>query len=171
MTVSAYIIRTDEAEPKLLVHMHKKVGKLMQIGGHIELDETPWQALSHELLEESGYTLDELKVLQPQAEPLAVDNAVVHPVPLLVNTHKVSDTHYHSDLVYGFVAAHKPNSLPADGESADLRWLTVSEYKQEVEQGAALKDVLDIFLAIINNYLASYHQVATNRFSIEKPRH
>ncbi len=32
----------------------------MQVGGHIELDETPWQAVEHELREESGYTLAEL---------------------------------------------------------------------------------------------------------------
>ena len=55
MTVSAYIILRDGEDLKCLVHLHKKVGKLMQIGGHIELDETPWQSVVHELFEESGY--------------------------------------------------------------------------------------------------------------------
>jgi len=40
-TVSAFIIRTDTAEPELLLHVHKKLGVLLQPGGHIELNETP----------------------------------------------------------------------------------------------------------------------------------
>lgn len=169
ITVSAYIIRTDDDKPQLLVHMHKKVGKLMQIGGHVELDETPWQALSHEILEESGYDLQELKVLQPQPKPFAVDNATVHPVPLLFNTHVVSDTHYHTDLVYAFVTDHMPTIAPAEGESADLRWLTVSQLEDAAEEGTALSDVSTIFTTITTSFLNSYFQVDTGDFSIEKP--
>jgi 8-oxo-dGTP diphosphatase len=169
MTVSAYVIRTDDDKPKLLVHMHKKIGKLMQIGGHIELDETPWQALSHELLEEGGYNLSELKVLQPQQEPFVINDAIVHPVPLLVNTHKVSDTHYHSDLVYGLITDHLPLLPPQQDESNDLRWLTVGELEQAADQGIALKDVSDIFTAIARTYLGTYYAVETSLFSVEKP--
>ena len=32
-TASAFIIRTDTPEPKLLLHRHKLVGKYLQIGG------------------------------------------------------------------------------------------------------------------------------------------
>lgn len=149
--------------------MHKKVGKLMQIGGHIELDETPWQSLAHELLEESGYNLGEVQVLQPHQVPFAVDQAVVHPVPLLFNTHKVSDTHYHSDLVYGLVVDHLPRSLPSENESSDLRWLTVHELKTAAAQGIALKDVAEIYETIANTYLDTYYRVDTTLFSLDKP--
>lgn len=63
MTVSAYIVRKENDEWKYLVHFHKKIEVLMQIGGHIELDETPWQTVAHELEEESGYTPYELTVV------------------------------------------------------------------------------------------------------------
>lgn len=64
-TASGFIVRTDTPEPTLILHRHKKTGKYMQFGGHIELDETPWQAVRHELMEESGYDLSDLQILQP----------------------------------------------------------------------------------------------------------
>jgi len=51
-TVTAYIIRIDKDEPRALLHMHKKLNVLLPVGGHIELDETPWAAMAHELEEE-----------------------------------------------------------------------------------------------------------------------
>ena len=74
MTVSAYIVRTDSAEPLCLVHMHRKIGKLAQIGGHIELNETPWQSIAHELEEESGYTLENATLeMLGTAEKVTID--------------------------------------------------------------------------------------------------
>ena len=102
ITVSAYIVRMQDDEPLVLVHMHRKLGKLMQAGGHIELAETPWAALAHELAEETGYQLNELSVLQPTKQLPTLEHAVIHPVPLLVNTHRVNAEHYHSDLCGGY---------------------------------------------------------------------
>lgn len=171
MTVSAYIIRIDQPELTVLVHMHKKIGKLMQIGGHIELDETPWQSLAHELVEESGYEITELKVLQFRKKPLSVTGAIIHPAPLLVNTHNAGPGHFHSDLVYGFVSDHAPTSLPKDNESTDLRWLTLDELRQEAKYGVALADIYDVYDAIIETYLPVYFQVDARVFSLAKPTH
>jgi 8-oxo-dGTP diphosphatase len=55
-TASAFIIRIDTPKPKVLLHMHKKLGVLLQPGGHIELNENPWQAVHHEIEEETGTT-------------------------------------------------------------------------------------------------------------------
>lgn len=106
MTVSAYIIRRENNQWKCLVHFHKKMQKLLQIGGHIELNETPWQAISHELAEESGYTLDDVQVLQYTGAQVEGGSNVVHPVPFAMNTHNVGNEHYHSDLCYGFWQIH-----------------------------------------------------------------
>ena len=51
LTACAFIIRQVDGEWRCLVHMHKKLGKLLQIGGHVELHETPWQSVAHELRE------------------------------------------------------------------------------------------------------------------------
>ena len=63
----------------------------MQIGGHIELDETPWQSMAHELGDETGYQLPELTLLQPFDTVPSIGDAIVHPVPFLVNTHNVGN--------------------------------------------------------------------------------
>src|SRR3954465_16018556 len=81
-TVSAYIFRTDFSEPKVMLHLHKKHGTYMQFGGHIELNENPWQAITHELREEAGYELDELFILQPHQRLMHLSRgAIAHLQP------------------------------------------------------------------------------------------
>ena len=45
-TVSAFIFRKVDGEYKAFLHMHRTLGTLMQVGGHVELDETPWGAIA-----------------------------------------------------------------------------------------------------------------------------
>lgn len=169
MTVSAYIIRREAGGWKCLVHMHRKIDMLMQIGGHMELDQTPWQALADELRNEAGYILSELKVLQYYGEVPSVGGAIVHPVPVLVNTHSVGNEHYHSDLCYAFVAAALPVHQHAEGESNDLRWLTPTELQEEVAHGVALGDVADIYSFILQQ-VDTLHAVPADSYSLEKPQ-
>lgn len=168
MTVSAYIVRLDGPEPRCLVHMHRKIDRLMQVGGHIELTQTPWQAMVAELREESGYELYELELLQPVAVPPQVSDGVVHPVPFLVNTHAVGNEHYHSDLCYGFIAAAAPGTEPEAGESADMRWLTLSELRQLASNGVALQDVADIYAFLLDKRTAHY-PVDPSLYPLDKP--
>lgn len=168
MTVSAYVIRRQDNEWRCLVHWHKKMGLLAQVGGHIELDQTPWQALAAELSEESGYQLYEVQILQPPgARTVAVDN-VAHPVPFVMNTHYVGDEHYHSDLCYGLVAADPPKAAPADNESDDLRWYSLSEIEALSERGEAISDMVEMYRLLIE-YAKSYDKVDASSFSIAKP--
>jgi 8-oxo-dGTP diphosphatase len=129
LTTSAYIVRTDFPEPMLLVHMHKKVGKLLQPGGHVELSENPWQAIAHELVEETGYEFSQLKVLQPKDRIKSLSTAALHPIPVCVNTHEYMKgaKHFHTDINYAFVASANPAGMPVEGESHDLRWVTLEE--------------------------------------------
>lgn len=131
-TASAFIIRADTPEPTVLFHMHKKVHKLLQPGGHVELHETPWQAVLHEIREETGYELSQLKVLQPSQRMKSLSGAVNHPVPLNQNTHlfKQGMEHYHTDTAYAFVADGEPAGSPDDLESNDLRWLTIEQLRK-----------------------------------------
>lgn len=169
LTVSGYIVRTDGDNIFCLVHMHKKIKKLMQMGGHVELDETPWAAIAHELSEETGYDINQLGLLQPTISAVDITNAVIHPVPVLFNTHIVAKIHYHTDLCYVFVANRLPNKPPVEGESSDLRWYTIDDLESLAKKGAALIDTAQIYRAIIDTYLPRYHIVSTDSFSFVEP--
>ena len=123
LTVSAFIVRTDFDEPKIMLHMHKKLGKWLQFGGHVELNENPWQALTHELMEESGYQIDRLKLIEIAESP-NLDSSTEHPIPFSVNTHAFSETHNHTDLAYAFTADEAPSSKPLENESTNIRLFT-----------------------------------------------
>jgi len=131
-TASAFIVHIGDRESKLFLHMHKKFHKLLQPGGHIELNETPWEAITHELLEETGYEIGQLEVLQPFNRIKSLPNVTVHPVPILHNTHHVDKggKHMHTDVGYGFITRELPQGLPAEGESTDIRWVTLSEIRE-----------------------------------------
>lgn len=131
-TASAYIIRTDFDEPKLMLHLHRKINKYLQFGGHIELDETPWHAIAHELEEESGYSLDDLQLLQPSRRITSLGDAVVHPVPVSHSTHPFGNgiDHYHTDLAYAFIADRAPAIQPKEGESKIIKLVTRQELQQ-----------------------------------------
>lgn len=168
ITVSAYIVRHEHGEWKCLVHFHQKFQSLMQIGGHLELNETPWQAMVHELIEESGYQVGDVQVVQPRDDRMAETAAVIHPVPFAMNTHNVGNMHFHSDLCYGFVAKNLPSVSPSEGESDDLRWLTLSELEGCASRGEAPSDAVSIYHYLVDG-LDSYHFVDADTFSLEKP--
>ena len=168
MTVSAWIIRKVKDDWQCLVHFHKKIEKFMQIGGHIELNETPWQSLVHEIEEESGYKLNQLKILQHSSDQLNTSLYVVHPEPFSLNTHNVNNQHYHSDLCYGFLVDDLPSASPAKGESTNLKWMNLKQLKQSSNSGDTLKDVYPIYKFLIDHF-DSYALINADSYSLEKP--
>lgn len=170
ITVSAWIIRKDGGEGwRCLVHYHKKMDVLMQVGGHIELNETPWQAVAHELLEESGYELSDLSVLQLTNERIEKTSNVVHPVPFAANTYLVGNEHFHSDFSYGFIAKDVPHVAVQGNESSDLRWLTLAELKEGVASGEVLSDVAPIYEYLLK-HVGVLVELPADSFSIRKPQ-
>lgn len=168
ITVSAWIVLRENEEWKCLVHYHKKMDVLMQVGGHLELTETPWQAMTHELMEESGYDLSELAVLQFTKDHITGTDNIPHPTPFAMNTHLVGDEHFHSDISYGFVATDKPSSNTADGESDDIRWMTQAELDDGVANGTVLQDVAETYRFLLAHF-DKYQQVPADTYPLEKP--
>ena len=66
------------------------------------------------------------------------------PVPFIVNTFKVNDIHYHDDLGFVFVATRQTNVPSTDGESKDLRWLTIADMKTMHAEGTIPQNVIDL---------------------------
>ena len=168
-TVTAYIIRRDTDQPRLLMHMHKKLGKLMPVGGHIELNETPWAAMMHEVQEEAGYDADQLSVLQPvpRIMPADVPDAALHPQPLLMNTHAITPEHFHSDTGYLLEAHGEPHHELADNESSDVRWLTRDEVAA-IGKDETWPNVRVVSLAIFDQFMDDWQPVAATEFTTTK---
>ncbi len=163
-TASAFIVRPDFDEPKVMIHMHKKLGMLIQFGGHVELHETPWQAVTHELREESGYEMRQLKLLQPKDRIKTSSSVVFHPYPLSHQTHKFGDLdHYHTDICYGFVASEPPHNPPADGESNDIRLLTRKELLG-LTADQIPENVKANFLFVLDHCLHNWERVPAQQF-------
>ena len=161
-TISAFIARRFTDEWKVLLHMHRKLGKLLPVGGHIELNETPWEGLRHELKEESGYSREELKVLQPRERivPTEYRRVVVQPIPIHINSHEIDSATHHSHVDYGYVlvATEDPSGTPDDGESLDLRWLTREEI-QELSEDSIWSNTRINALSVFDMFLGTWEEV------------
>lgn len=170
VTVSAWLFRGKEQE-EVFLHMHRKMRKYTEIGGHMELDETPWQTIAHELEEESGYSLSNLELYQPSyIQPVLSDAVTVHPVPTYVVTYQPVQGHYHTDLIYVFHEISGPSGEPGEGESKDLRWMSFEELEKGAKSGMVLADVAEIYPALRDAIRSpGYKRVSTDIFSHGKP--
>jgi 8-oxo-dGTP pyrophosphatase MutT (NUDIX family) len=159
-TASAFVLRTDGPQPKLLLHMHKKLGVLLQPGGHVELHENQWQAICHEIEEETGYALSQLELLQPRDRMHVLTNARLQPVAVCQNTHDFGGdkSHRHTDTAYAFVTTQNPANPPAEGESTDLRWLTLEELDGLTET-EIFENVREIGRFVLTTCVQNWEQV------------
>lgn len=169
LTVTAFIVRADLEEPKVLLHMHRKLHTLLPVGGHVELSETPWGAMAHELIEESGYLLSQLQLLQPRSRIKHLTKVVQHPYPLSINTHDVSADHFHTDLQYGFVANGEPLERIEDGESTDLQWLTRHEL-DALPATEIFANVREVYRFLLDEALGNWDRVNASEFLVDFPQ-
>jgi 8-oxo-dGTP pyrophosphatase MutT (NUDIX family) len=164
-TASGIIIRMDFTEPKLLLHRHRLLGKYLQFGGHVELDETPWQTVIRELREESGYEIAQLKILQPKVRIKKLSGSKMHPVTVSVDTHNFSPDHFHTDMKYVFVTFEEPKHKIKAEESADFRLLSRVEL-DELNDQETFNDIKEIGDFIFDHVLSSWQAVDPALFVI-----
>lgn len=111
LTASALVV--DESRRRVLLTLHPKVGRWLQLGGHCERDDVALlEAVRREVREESG--IDEVRL---SAAPMRLDR---HPVPCGARPSE------HLDLQYLAVVADDAEIIISD-ESDDLRWFAVEE--------------------------------------------
>jgi 8-oxo-dGTP pyrophosphatase MutT (NUDIX family) len=117
VTASALVVSNDG--DRVLLHLHGKVGRWLQFGGHCEQEDGTLAAAAHrEVLEESGLAAD------------------LDDVPVQLSRHQVrcgGTTAYHLDVQYVAVA-------PVDGvavrssESHDLRWYAADALPDDADE-------------------------------------
>jgi ADP-ribose pyrophosphatase YjhB (NUDIX family) len=109
---------------------HLLSGKWTQPGGHVELNESPWTAVQHEITEESGYTMPQLAVLQPKIRVTNLGkDATLQPVPVCLMTYELGTHpgHFHTDIIFAFTAQEQPAGKILEDESAEVAYFSRAE--------------------------------------------
>jgi 8-oxo-dGTP pyrophosphatase MutT (NUDIX family) len=94
-----------------LLHLHRRLGRWLQPGGHIDKGETPWDAARRETLEETG---------------LSAGHPPDGPYLLQLDVHEAALGHTHLDLRY-LLLGPDADPEPPPGESQDVRWCSWEE--------------------------------------------
>ena len=127
-TATAYIAAKFNLEYKVLLHKHKKHGIWIGIGGHIEENEGPIEALIREVKEETNldikiinsHKLLKLKGVRQIPEPVAVLEETI------VN-HSSKPSHIHIDFIY-FAKCNNPKRIKMNEEFA---WFSKADLKNK----------------------------------------
>lgn len=120
-TVAAFIVNRG----RVLLVNHKKLHKWLPVGGHIELDEDPNQALFREILEESGIPAGRL-TLMTAAPDIESEGTTFLPTPSFLDIHEISDGHRHVGMIY-FLRSSTADVALAEREHDGIRWFTLED--------------------------------------------
>ncbi len=117
-TATTYIVFND----KVLLHLHKKLGCLLPVGGHIDRDELPEQAAIREVKEECG--LDVLLHRTKISDSIEGVEQLHMPMHLLLED--INPHHQHIDFIY-YAKTETDKLIPEHGEMERFMWLTQEE--------------------------------------------
>ncbi len=109
VTGSAIVL---DAGGRVLLHRHKRLGRWLQPGGHLDPGEHPAEAARRETAEETG---------------LAAGHPTDGPRLLHVDVHEGPRGHLHLDLRYLLTADGNAPLAPAAGESPVVAWFERDE--------------------------------------------
>lgn len=109
-----------------VLHLHRRLRRWLQPGGHVEPGEGPAEAALRESVEETGLDLD-----HPPGGP-----SLVH-----LDVHPAAEDHTHLDLRYVLLAGTDEDPHPQLGESQQARWYGWAEAERVADPalGAGLR--------------------------------
>lgn len=145
VTGSVFIL--DPAMERVVLTLHGKLGKWLQLGGHCDGDPLVHQTAKREGREESGLT--QLSFL-PYEEMIPGDKQHRHPLPFDIDIHfiparKSDPEHWHFDVRYLMIAdADEPLLISA--ESKDLRWMPFDQAARLTQERSLLRPFAKIQL-------------------------
>jgi len=113
-TVAIFVVH----ERKILLIHHRKLGKWLPLGGHIELDEDPEIAALREAKEESGLEVELLGERPPTTE--TGTRALI--APRFLDIHRINETHEHIGMIYWARPKKSAQAQCAIEEHHAIRW-------------------------------------------------
>ncbi len=129
ITAGCFIVDGD----RLLLHQHKRLDRWLQMGGHVEGNETPAEAALREGAEESG--LPDLELLLD-----GIFDLDVHAIP----AGKGEPDHRHFDVRY-LARTAVPDAISIDrSESNDLAWVPLDRAAALMNEEASTRVIRKI---------------------------
>lgn len=109
---TAYIVSKIDGQFKVLLHKHKKLNIWIGVGGHIEKDENPEQAVIREVKEETAL---EIILVNQKKKLFKTKNASELILPFCIQEEKIPKygkeaAHRHIDFIY-FAFAKNPENI------------------------------------------------------------
>lgn len=127
--VSGFVL--NEAQDKVLMVYHKKLGVWVIPGGHLEPNEYPHEGAKREVLEETGV---EVKIVSLTSDNIRVNSEkeFVIPTPMLCLSETIpakgdKPEHIHLDLIYLAIADENQTLKKQETEVNDVKWMTFDE--------------------------------------------
>ncbi|MEO6595685.1 MAG: NUDIX hydrolase [Planctomycetota bacterium] len=130
ITASAWILSPD-GNSALLTH-HKKLGRWLQLGGHVDGEVLVEQAALREAIEESGMT--EFEFVRWGRGPLVPLDLDVHAIPARGR----EPLHEHWDVRF-LLRAGPGQQIVRSDESNELRWVAAGELTQLTQEESVLR--------------------------------
>ena len=115
--VSIYIVHNSKV---LLVH-HPRYAMWLPVGGHIELDEDPEQAIHREVQEETGLAI---RLLSDRPNIVSKGTKFLS-TPNYLDVHEANLPHRHIGLTYFAVTDSDQHQLSA--EHSEINWLGLDD--------------------------------------------
>ena len=110
-------------EDQVLLLFHRKLGRWLPPGGHIDAPELPDQAAIREVFEETGIRIE----LVADYEPAGFEHAL--PRPAGIQLEDIEPGHQHIDLIY-FAKPIGDTTLIKNDESLALGWFTIATMQE-----------------------------------------
>lgn len=141
VTASAVVVGTRGT----ILHLHRRLHRWLQPGGHIDPGEGPPEAARRETAEETG-----LVAGHPPSGPLLIN----------VDVHEAAQGHTHLDLRYLLIGPSR-DPAPPPGESQAVQWFGWDEARTLAD--VALVDALDTAHGLWRDHEAAWAVVAADR--------
>lgn len=144
-TGSALVV--DLENKKFLLHLHKKLDKWLQFGGHADYETDLSEVAMREAAEETG--LKDLRFIDGRNEPIPTD-IDIHIIP----ERKGQPEHPHLDFRY-ILVTNTPDSLETDSEdeSNEYKWFSFENMEKvsKLVNDPALYRLISKAKLIVNN--------------------
>jgi 8-oxo-dGTP pyrophosphatase MutT (NUDIX family) len=145
ITGSALVCTNDGK--KVLLTLHRKLNKWLQLGGHADGDSDIAQVALREAREESGlnhFRFHPLCISGSQPVPFDVD---IHLIP----TRLTKPAHWHYDIRYLLIAEDPPELIKCSEESQDLKWFTLGEVAEISNEKSLTRQIMKL------EFLQAFH--------------